>query len=227
MLASWESLPDEFRIPAVREYYDELSRQRWKLVVKRIMDLILSVILILILTAPLIVIALVVKFDSRGPVLYRQVRVTQFGKTFRITKFRTMHHGMGGAGIPLTSQNDTRVTRVGVILRKYRLDEIPQLFDVVRGKMSLVGPRPEVPEFVSAYLPEHYATLLVPAGITCRASLFFKDENKILSNYDDITQAYIEFLLPKKLAMSLDDLKCFSLRQEIITLLQTGRKVFS
>ena len=176
MLTKWEKLPDYIRVPEVRPYYDLLRKKRFSLLIKRLFDLLAALVLLAFLAIPMLVVAIWVKADSTGPVFYRQERVTKDGKRFRIHKFRTMVVGADQIGSAVTVGNDKRVTRAGEKLRRLRLDELPQLFDVLAGKMSFVGTRPEAVKYVERYLPEYYATLLLPAGITSEASIRYKDE---------------------------------------------------
>ena len=171
MLRKWEKLPDYMRVPEVRPYYDILRKKRFQLLFKRIFDFVVALILFVILLIPMAIIAIAIKIDSRGPVFYRQERVTTYGKHFRIFKFRTMVEGADQTGAAVTLSGDERVTRFGAKLRHLRLDELPQVIDVLRGTMSFVGTRPEIVKYVESYKPEYYATLLIPAGITSEASM--------------------------------------------------------
>jgi lipopolysaccharide/colanic/teichoic acid biosynthesis glycosyltransferase len=167
---------------------------------KRLFDVIASGLGLLILAPVLLVLALIIKLESPGPVFFRQERVGRFGKLFRIHKFRTMVTDAERKGLQITVGSDARVTRVGVPLRKYKLDELPQLVDVFVGHMSLVGPRPEVPRYVACYPEEAREIVLsVRPGITDWASIEFKDENEILGKAKDPHQAYIDEVLPIKL----------------------------
>lgn len=167
---------------------------------KRLFDVIASGLGLLILAPVLLVLALIIKLESPGPVFFRQERVGRFGKLFRIHKFRTMVTDAERKGLQITVGSDARVTRMGVPLRKYKLDELPQLVDVFIGHMSLVGPRPEVPRYVACYPSEAREIVLsVRPGITDWASIEFKDENEILGKAKDPNQAYIDEVLPIKL----------------------------
>ena len=199
MLKPWEELPDYMRVPEVRPYYDILKERKLSLLVKRVFDFVAAVILLLILALPMAVIAVCVKADSEGPVFYRQERVTTYGKRFRIHKFRTMVSNAERIGSTVTVSNDSRITRVGSKLRRLRLDELPQVFDVLEGNMSFVGTRPEAVKYVEQYRPEYYATLLLPAGITSEASIRYKDEDRLLNAADDVDRVYIEQVLPEKM----------------------------
>ena len=168
---------------------------------KRLFDFFASGIGLLLLSPLMVFVALWIKLDSRGPVFFRQERVGQFGEIFRIHKFRTMVANAEAKGGQITVGADPRVTRIGRFLRKYKLDELPQLIDVFLGRMSLVGPRPEVPRYVAHYSREvRDIVLSVRPGITDQASIEFKDENEILGRATDPHQAYINEILPIKLA---------------------------
>ena len=226
MIRSWDKLPPLLKTDEVRPYYDILKKKYWSLLLKRGGDILFSLLLIVLLALPMLIVAVAVKIDSRGPVLFRQVRVTQYGKTFRICKFRTMVVGAEGQGTQVTTDKDTRITRVGRFLRKYRIDEIPQLFHILSGNMTFVGTRPEVEGFVDRYTPEMYATLLLPAGLTSKASLYFADEGSILADKDDIENAYITYLLPMKMKHNLSAIAHFSLGQDMGVLCMTVGVLF-
>ena len=164
-LCKWEDLPKSMQIEEVRPYYDSLKKKRISRFFKRVFDIVASFLLLVLLSPVFLVLAIAIKLDSKGPVFYRQIRVTQYGKTFRIHKFRTMVQG-ADKGSQVTVNNDSRVTRIGKLIRSCRLDEIPQLIDVIQGNVTLVGVRPESPRYVAAYTEEMMATLLLPAGVT-------------------------------------------------------------
>lgn len=169
----------------------------------------------------MLIIAVMIKMDSQGPVFYRQERITTYGKRFRIHKFRTMINNADKIGAAVTVSNDNRITKVGVKLRKLRLDELPQLFDVITGNMSFVGTRPESLKYVKMYTKEMRATLLLPAGITSEASIRYKDESRLLDASDDIDNKYIEKIVPEKMKYNLESIKKFSLGRELITMFRT------
>ena len=228
MLRSFDKLPDELKNDAVRRYYDILHQKRGALLMKRIMDFVLALIVMLLLLLPMAVIAVIVKCTSKGPVLYRQVRVTTYNRQFRILKFRTMTVGADQAGALVTSQADSRVTGVGEKLRHYRLDELPQIFHVLSGKMSFVGTRPEVPHYVEQYTPEMMATLLMPAGITSLASIKYKDEDEIIGKISDpaeVDRVYVQEILPAKMAYNLEYLRTFGVGHDIGLMFSTFRHV--
>ena len=197
---------------------------------KRVMDIILSLIMIVLLILPMAVIAIIIKVTSKGPVLYKQVRVTTNNRRFKIWKFRTMTVGADQKGALVTSANDNRVTGIGKTLRKFRLDELPQVFHVLSGKMSFVGTRPEVVKYVERYTPEMMATLLMPAGITSLASIRFKDEDAMIgdvSDPDEVDRIYVEEILPKKMRYNLKYLYRFGFRRDLYLMLSTVKHVFT
>ena len=227
MLLPYNKLPERFKTPAVKPYYDILSKKRGSLLLKRITDIFLCTLLLVFLFIPMIVIAVCVKVNSRGPVLYRQKRVTTYGKTFNILKFRTMVDGADKMGTLVTGRDDARVTAVGRFLRKYRLDETPQIFNVLSGKMSIVGTRPEVLKYVEKYTDVMYATLLMPAGITSLASIKFKDEEKLLDNSANIDEDYVNKILPQKMRYNLKYISRFGFRRDLYLMLKTVKEVIS
>ena len=221
MLKAWEQLPDTMRVPEVRPYYDILKERKLSLLVKRVFDFVAAVLLLLVLAIPMAVIAVCVKADSEGPVFYRQERVTTYGKHFRIHKFRTMVSNAERIGSAVTVSNDSRITRVGSKLRRLRLDELPQVFDVLEGNMSFVGTRPEAVKYVEQYRPEYYATLLLPAGITSEASIRYKDEDRLLNAADDVDRVYLEQVLPEKMKWNLESIREFRFLRDILTMFRT------
>ncbi len=221
MLRKWEDLPEFMRTPEVRPYYEILKKKKVSLLLKRILDVCVALILIVILGIPMLIIAIWVKTDSEGPVLYRQERVTSYGKHFRIHKFRTMVSNADKIGTAVTVGNDSRITRAGSHLRHLRLDELPQLFDVLLGDMSFVGTRPEAVRYVERYAPEYNATLLLPAGITSEASIRYKDEDRLLDSADDVDKVYMEQVLPEKMKWNLGSIRDFSLIYDIRTMFRT------
>ncbi len=225
MLKKWEDLPEKMRIPQVKKYYDILKKRKWSLFIKRLCDIFLSSILLIVTSPVFLIIAIAIKADSKGPVFYRQVRVTQYCKKFRIFKFRSMVND-ADKGSQLTVGNDSRITKTGKIIRKYKLDELSQLIDVFRGKMTFVGTRPEVPEYVEKYTPEMMATLLLPAGITSKASVCYREESKLLDASDDAEKTYLEVVLPDKMKYNLEAIEQFSLYNEIKIIINTTLSVF-
>lgn len=221
MLKKWEQLPDFMRVDEVRPYYEVLKKKRVSLVLKRLLDFVGGLILLIVLAIPMAVIAIVIKRDSVGPVFYRQERVTAYGKHFKIHKFRTMVSNADKIGTAVTVGNDSRITKVGAKLRDKRLDEIPQVFDLLSGNMSFVGTRPESVKYVDEYKPEYMATLLLPAGITSEASIRYKDEAELLDAADDVDKVYVEKVLPEKMKYNLESIKKFSFWGEIRTMFRT------
>lgn len=221
LLKPWGQLPREFRTEAVRPYYEALCRKKAQLIIKRIFDLILSCVLIVLLSPVMLILAVAIKLDSPGTVMFRQVRVTQYGKEFRIFKFRTMVQNAQQLGTQVTVKGDNRITRMGHLLRKCRLDELPQLFNILLGEMSFVGTRPEVPKYVSRYTPEMMATLLLPAGVTSQASIQYKDEDRLLENAQDADKTYVEQVLPGKMEYNLKSILEFSLWKDFKTMIDT------
>lgn len=225
-LRKWADLPDKMRTREVRKYYNILMKHSAWFKVKRMLDVVIASIMLAVLALPMLVIALLIKIDSPGPVFFRQERVTQYGKIFRIYKFRTMVNNAGRLGTQVTVQNDVRITRIGKCLRKLRIDEFPQLFNILSGDMTLVGTRPEVKKYVSAYTPEMYATLLLPAGLTSRTSIAYKDEEKLLADAQDADSVYINQVLPVKMQYNLESLKKFGFRSDMKVLWNTFVAVF-
>lgn len=221
MLRNWDDLPDFMRIPEVRPYWDILNKKQTQLLFKRIFDLIVSIILLILLAVPMAIIAILIKADSKGPVFYRQERVTSYGKHFHIHKFRTMVNNADKMGTAVTVGNDRRITAIGSKLRTLRLDELPQLLDVISGNMSFVGTRPEAVKYVENYQPEYYATLLMPAGITSEASIRYKDESKLLDAASNVDDIYINQVLPEKMKWNLENIRNFSLFQDVLIMLRT------
>ena len=221
MLKKWDDLPDFMRTPEVRRYYDILKKKRFQLVLKRLFDFVAALILLIVLAVPMLIISIWIKIDSPGPVLYRQERVTKYGKHFRIFKFRTMIADAEKYGSAVTVNGDPRVTKAGKKLRHLRLDELPQVIDVLRGTMSFVGTRPEVVKYIDSYKPEYYATLLMPAGITSEASIRYKDEDRLLSEAEDVDKVYTEQVIPAKMEWNLESIERFRFLREILTMMRT------
>ena len=226
MWKKWEDLPDFMRTPEVRPYWEVLNEKRGQLVAKRVFDLGASLAMLVPLSGPMAVIAIMIKKDSEGPVFYRQERVTKYGKHFKIHKFRTMVNNADKIGSTVTTSNDSRVTKIGEKLRKYRLDELPQLFDVISGNMSFVGTRPEAVKYVKQYLPEYDATLLMPAGITSEASIRYKDEAELLDSDENIDVVYCKKVLPSKMGYNLSSIRNYSFGKDIATMFRTVLAVF-
>ena len=224
-IIKWEQLPQEMQTEEVRKYYDILKKKKVSLFFKRAFDLVMCVIALIVLSPVYLILAIAIKIDSPGPVFYRQERVTQYGKRFRIHKFRTMVQN-ADKGSQVTVNNDSRITRVGKVIRDCRLDEIAQLIDVIQGTVTLVGVRPESPKFVGAYTDEMMATLLLPAGVTSLASIYYKDEAKLLDDVEDTDKVYIEKILPGKMYYNLKGIEQFSFWGDIKIMFMTVFSVF-
>ena len=225
MLTSFEKLPKFLKNKKVKKYYDLLRKKRVYLFLKRLFDIFASLILLILLTPVFLILAIMIKLDTKGPVFYRQERVTKYGKIFRIFKFRTMIVDADKKGNLVTTTEDDRITKVGKKIRNSRLDEIPQLINILIGDMSFVGTRPEVKKYVDRYTDEMLATLLMPAGVTSRASINFRDEAKIMDEYlnkkmslDDV---YVKKILPEKMKYNLEYLKKCSIIEDIKLCIKT------
>ena len=225
MLKKWEDIPVEMQIEEVRPYYKSLKKKSASLVLKRVFDIFMALALIIVLSIPMLFVACWIKIDSKGPVFYRQERVTTYGEKFWIYKFRTMDNDADRKGSLVTVSEDCRITKVGQKIRRCRIDEIPQLFNVIRGDMSFVGTRPEVPKYVELYTNEMYATLLLPAGVTSLASLRYKYEdvvlNEMVSNGMTLDCAYVEQVLPDKMKYNLQYLLEFNLIKDFKICIKT------
>lgn len=224
-MKKWEDLPKFVKNDKVKVYYDILNRHRMELVIKRWFDFFVALVLTVILLPVLFVIGIMIKVDSKGSVIFRQARVTSYGKVFQICKFRTMTADQTGNKV--TVKDDPRITKVGRVLRKYRLDELPQLFNVLSGDMSFVGTRPEVVKYVKCYTDEMKATLLLPAGITSLASIKYKDEERLLTDADKADEIYVKEILPEKMRYNLEAIRNFSLVSELNIMIATVKAVVS
>lgn len=221
MLKNWNELPEYMRTDEVRPYYDLLQRKKLSLFFKRVFDIVVSLIMIILCSPILLIISILIVKDSKGGVFYRQERVTQYGRVFRIFKFRTMVQNADQIGTQVTVSNDSRITKIGSKLRDCRLDELPQLFNIFLGDMTFVGTRPESVHYVKSYTNEMYATLLLPAGVTSEASIEYKDEADLLDQADDVDSVYINEVLPEKMKYNLNSIKEFSFFKEIATMFRT------
>ena len=219
-IVDWEQLPLEFQTEEVRKYYDILKKKKFSLFFKRVLDIVVSVLALVVLSPVYLILAVAIKIDSQGPVFYRQERVTQYGKLFRIHKFRTMVQNADN-GSQITVNNDSRITRVGKVIRDCRLDEIAQLIDVIQGTLTLCGVRPETPKYVAEYTDEMMATLLLPAGVTNLATIYYKDEAKLLDGVEDIDKVYIEKILPAKMYYNLREIERFNFWEDIKVMFMT------
>ncbi|MBQ8882896.1 MAG: sugar transferase [Clostridia bacterium] len=221
LVKKWEKLPQFMQIDEIRPYYEVLRKKWFSLLIKRIFDIIVSALMLIILSPVFLILAIAIKIDSRGPVFYRQTRITQYGKEFRIFKFRTMVSNADKIGTAVTVKGDSRITKVGKFIRKCRLDEISQLIDVFRGTMTFVGTRPEVKKYVDRYTPEMLATLLLPAGVTSDSAIYYKDEAELLDNSLNPDETYVREVLPGKMYYNLKAIKNFGFWREIGTMIKT------
>ena len=221
ILRQWEKLPEALKNESTRHYYEILSRKKFDILLKRLFDFIVAGILLVLLLPIFLVIAILVKFTSKGPILYKQERVTTYGKTFKIFKFRTMIENADKIGSLVTLDNDKRITKVGRFLRRVRLDELPQLFNILLGQMSFVGTRPEVQKYVDCYSEEMLATLLMPAGVTSLASISFKDEDKYLDSNESVENVYINKILPDKMKYNLEYIENFNIFYDMKLMIKT------
>lgn len=220
LICKWEKLPREMQTDEVRKYYDILRKKNFSLFWKRVFDIFVSALMLIVLSPLFLILAIAIKIDSKGPVFYRQERVTQYGKHFRIFKFRSMVVN-ADKGSLVTVDQDSRITRMGRFIRKCRLDEVCQLIDIFRGTMTFVGTRPEVPKYVSEYTPEMMATLLLPAGVTSLASIYYKDEAELLNGAEDTDKVYIEKILPAKMYYNLKAIEKFGFWRDVKTMFMT------
>lgn len=221
MLPDWKDLPDEMKNDTVKKYYKSLAKKESTLIIKRMFDIWMSVFLLVFLMPVILVMAVLIKLDSKGPVIFKQTRVTAGNKDFTIYKFRSMVKDAPKLGTSVTVASDMRITKVGQFMRKYRIDEIPQLVNVLKGEMTFVGTRPEVRKYVDAYTPAMMATLLLPAGITSEASIMYKEEDELLASAEDADQVYIQDILPEKMKYNLKSIRKFSLLNDLATMIKT------
>lgn len=221
LIKKWDKLPESMQIEEIKPYYEILRKKNFSLAIKRCFDIFVSAIMLLLLSPLFLVVAIAIKLDSKGPVFYRQERITQYGRSFRIFKFRSMVNNADKKGTLVTVDNDVRVTKVGKFIRKFRIDEISQLIDVFKGTMTFVGTRPEVPKYVDSYKPEYKATLLLPAGVTSMASIKYKDEAELLEKSDNADETYINEVLPKKMEYNLEEIQKFNLLRDIRIMFMT------
>lgn len=226
MPVNYQELPQTMKNKSVKAYLELLNGRRFSLASKRAFDIIVSFLILVVLSPFLLLLAAAIKLDSRGPVFYRQVRVGRYNRDFKIFKFRTMVQDADRVGPPLTVGDDPRVTRVGRLIRKLRLDEFSQLLNVLDGSMSLVGPRPEVRKYVDVYTPEYMATLLVRPGVTATSSIAFKDEDKLLNSGANPEEIYVKQILPPKMELNLQYIKKISVWNDIKIMFQTVAAVF-
>lgn len=220
LLKKWEQLPPEMQTEEVRKYYDILKKKQVSLFFKRMFDIVVSFLMLILLSPLFLILAIAIKLDSKGPVFYRQVRITQNLRKFRIFKLRSMVQN-ADQGSLVTVQGDARVTRVGKLIRRFRLDEVSQLLNVLKGDMTFVGTRPEVPKYVDQYTSEMLATLLLPAGVTSLASIYYKDEAELLDAAEDTDKVYIEKILPAKMYYNLKSIEHYSFWGDIRIMFMT------
>ena len=229
LLKKWDNIPEFMKNNEVKYYYDILQKKKISLFIKRLFDILASLILLLVLSPIILIFSIWIKLDSRGPVFYRQVRITRYGREFKIFKFRTMVVNADKIGSLVTIGNDPRITRVGNIIRKYRIDEIPQLINVLIGDMTFVGTRPEVKKYVDAYDNKMKATLLLPAGITSNASINYRNEETIMNKYaknnKNIDDVYLTKVLPDKMKYNLEDIEKFNIFRDFGICINTIIKV--
>ena len=225
VLRKWNELPENMRNNKVKAYYDALQKKKTNLVVKMVFDRLVSAFMLVGLLPIFLIIAIMIKVDSDGDVFFRQERVTQYGKRFRIYKFRTMVQNAESIGSQVTTKNDMRVTKVGKKLRGCRLDELPQLINILKGEMSFVGTRPEVLKYVEHYSDEMMATLLLPAGVTSKASIEYKDEENLLNKSANADEIYISMILPEKMKWNLEEILKFNFAEDIKTMIKTVHAV--
>ena len=221
ILKDWEQLPEELQLDEVKPYYKILKKKKMSLILKRIFDIVVSLIMLIILLPVFIFLGVAIKIDSKGPIFFRQERITQYGKTFKIFKFRTMVNNAEKLGTQVTVGNDARITKVGKFIRDCRLDEIAQLLNILTGDMTFVGTRPEVRKYVNHYTKEMMATLLLPAGVTSLASIYYKDEAKLLDKSNNPDKTYVEEVLPGKMKYNLQSIKEFNFFEDIKTMIKT------
>lgn len=226
-MKKWCELPKEMQTEEVKKYYDILQRRKASLLAKRLFDVIVASIMLVVISPVLLILSIMIKLDSKGPVMFRQVRVTTYGRTFRIFKFRTMVNNADKIGTQVTTKGDARITRVGKMLRGCRLDELPQLLNIITGDMSFVGTRPEVEKYVAHYTDEMKATLLLPAGVTSQASIKYKDEEKLLESAENADEVYVKEVLPAKMKYNLQAIEEFSFWKDIKTMIETVLAVLS
>lgn len=221
VLISFDRLPEYMQNEEVKGYYSILKKRGGALILKRIFDIVVSCILIIFLWPFLLLIALIIKLDSPGKAIFAQERITRYGKKFKVLKFRTMVENAEKLGAKVTKDNDPRITKSGKWLRKLRLDELPQVFNIFKGELSFVGVRPEVTKYVKEYTPEMYATLLMPAGVTSMTSILYKDESELLKNADNPDEIYINKILPQKMKYNLEYIKKFGFWYDIKIMIKT------
>jgi len=226
MLKKWHYLPPALQNEHIKPYYDILKKKKFSLFIKRFLDILFSLLLLVPAIPFILIVCLLIVIDSPGSPLFLQVRVTKYGKRFRIIKFRTMIEDADCRGTEVTISADPRITRIGNFLRKFRLDEVPQLINILLGQMTFVGTRPEVPNYVQHYTPEMLATLLLPAGVTSRTSVKYRNEQDLLKDAEDIDKIYIEKILPEKMKINLEYVRNFDFKEDFSIVILTIKEVF-
>lgn len=221
VLKKWEELPVELQLEEIRSYYDILNNKKLSLFFKRVFDIVIASTLLIILFPIFLILGIAIKIDSPGPIFFRQERITQYGRVFKIFKFRTMVNNAEKLGTQVTVGNDSRITRVGLFIRKCRLDEISQLLNILVGDMTFVGTRPEVKKYVDHYTKEMMATLLLPAGVTNFVSICYKDEAELLEKSINPDKTYIEEVLPGKMNYNLKSIREFNFVEDIKLMFKT------
>lgn len=227
-MKKWNALPDFLKVKEVEAYYVKIKRKGFSRFIKRAFDLFVAFVFFLILCVPMLIIGFLVKVTSRGPVFYRQKRIGIYGKTFGIFKFRTMIKDADKVGNLITSKNDSRITGFGKFLRKTKLDEIPQILNILAGDMSFVGTRPEVSKYVDMYTPEMRATLLMRPGVTSTASIKYRDENDMIPSDNALSEdeTYMSLIVPKKMKYNLEYLTKFNLFLDMGIMFKTFFSMF-
>jgi len=229
ILKKWDDLPEKLKNKQTKKYYDILKHKKPSLILKRLIDILMSIILLIILSPVFLILSILIKIDSKGPVFYKQERITTYGKTFKIFKFRTMVQNADKNEMLLTMDKDNRITKLGGKIRKYRLDELPQIINILIGDMSFVGTRPEVAKYVDMYTDEMKATLLMPSGVTSTASIQFKDESETISKYlqleENVDNIYEKIILPQKMKYNLEYIENFSILEDFKICINTLLKV--
>ena len=214
-------MPEFMKNKEVMKYHKILRRKKTQIFLKRCFDLIFSIILAALMLPFMAVVYFIIKFDSPGKVIFKQKRVTRYGKIFYVYKFRTMVENAEKLGTQVTTDGDNRITKSGKWLRKFRIDEFPQIFNIIKGDLSFVGTRPEVPKYVKHYTPEMMATLLLPAGVTSPASILYKDEAEFLKGSKNPDETYVNEILPQKMTYNLEYIKNFGLIYDIKIMIKT------
>lgn len=216
---------DFFNCQEVQDAKLYLNKRKKDLILKLIFDKVLALILLILFSPIFFILGVMIKLEDKGPVFYRQERVTKNGKIFKIYKFRTMVLNADKIGSLVTTENDSRITKIGSVIRKYRLDEIPQLLNIIEGDMSFVGARPEVLKYVQNYTDEMKVSLLLPAGVTSRSSIEFKNEEILIKKYTKsgltVDQAYIEKILPRKMHRNIEYVYNFNFFDDLTIMVST------